>query len=189
MTASRRLVRDAAGRSQQSAPGHSEDDLGDPQDVARAICLRLLDSRARSRNELAGALRTRGVPDEDACVVLDRYAELGLIDDDELARALVADRHRDRGLGRRALLRELDRRGIDPQLADRAASVIDPEAERTRAAELVRKRLPRLAGVPALTRDRRLVALLMRKGYEPALVFEVVRQECRDALERTYAPD
>jgi regulatory protein len=162
----------------QGAPGHPEDPLGDPRSAARIICLRLLEHRARSRTELETALRAKGIPDQDAQAVLDRYAEVGLIDDHELARAMVADRHRDRGLGRRALLRELDRRGIDPALADSAVSVIDPDAERLRAAELVRQRLPRLGGCAPLVRDRRLVGLLLRRGYEPGLAYEVVRSEC-----------
>lgn len=156
-------------------PGHPEDPLGDPQSVARAICLRLLDTRARSRRELEAALRAKGVPDDDARAVLDRYAELGLIDDRELARAMVADRHRERGLGRRALLRELERRGIDPELAAGAAAVIDRESERMRAEQLVRKRLPRLVGAPAAVRDRRLLGLLMRKGYDATVAFEAIR--------------
>jgi regulatory protein len=149
--------------------------------VARTICLRLLDSRARSRRELEDALAAKGVPDDDARAVLDRFAEVGLIDDRELARAMVADRHRERGLARRALLRELDRRGIDPETADAAASAVDGEAERERAAELVRKRLPRLAGLPPAVRDRRLAGLLMRKGYAAGLAFEIIRSEVAQA--------
>ena len=49
------------------------------------ICLRLLDQRARSRAELADALRRRGVPDDAATRVLDRFVEVGLIDDAALA--------------------------------------------------------------------------------------------------------
>src|SRR6266498_4918200 len=44
-------------------PEDEQDAPGDPESVARAICLRLLTQRARSRAELAEALRRRGVPD------------------------------------------------------------------------------------------------------------------------------
>lgn len=166
--------------------GHPEDPPGDPRTAARIICLRLLDSRARSRAELETALQAKGIPDDDARAVLDRYAEVGLIDDQELARAMVADRHRERGLGRRALLRELDRRGIDPQLSETAVAVIDRDAEHRRATELVRKRLPRVAGLPPATRDRRLLGLLLRKGYDSGLSYEVVRAECADLAAGAY---
>lgn len=174
---SARRPRPVHAQGGSDAPGHPEDALGDPQAAARIICLRLLEHRARSRTELQDALRAKGIPDEDARAVLDRYLEVGLIDDQELARAMVADRHRDRGLAGRALMRELDRRGIDPQLAASAVSVIDREAEHQRACEVVRKRLPRMAGLAPLTRDRRLVGLLLRKGYDPGLAYEVVRSE------------
>src|SRR5262249_23857501 len=73
-----------------------QDAPGDPESVARAICLRLLAQRARTRAELAQALRRRGVPDGAAGSVLDRFAEVGLIDDAALAQN-AALTHRERG--------------------------------------------------------------------------------------------
>src|SRR5690242_9098299 len=86
--------------------------LGDPESVARTICLRLLDRRARSRAELATALRKRGVPDDAATAVLDRFAVVGLIDDAALADTLAAAQHRGRGLAGRAVAVKLRQRGI-----------------------------------------------------------------------------
>jgi regulatory protein len=150
-------------------------DPGDPETTARIICLRLLDRRARSRAELAGALRRRGVPDEAACAVLDRFAEVGLIDDAALAETVAVATHRERGLARPAIAAKLRRRGIPDAEVEGALAQVDPDSERAAAERLVTRRLPALRDVEPAARTRRLVALLARRGYSAALAYEVVR--------------
>src|SRR5207248_3069772 len=84
--------------------GHDElDPDADPVAVAREVCLRLLSDRARTRRELAQALRRKGVPDDAANAVLERFDEVGLIDDAAFAGQWVRSRHSHRGLARRAI--------------------------------------------------------------------------------------
>lgn len=163
-----------AGRPEQ-IPGDPEQALGDPESVARAICLRLLDQRARSRAELAAALAKRGVPDEAATRVLDRYAEVGLIDDAALAAGLAEAQHRERGLARRGVAAKLRQRGLDGHIAS-AVAAIDPEHEQARARELVIRRRRALSGLPPEVQARRLVGLLARKGYPAGMAHAVVRE-------------
>lgn len=156
-------------------PGDPEQDLGDPESVARAICLRLLTQRARSRAELATALAKRGVPDDAARRVLDRFVEVGLIDDAALAFGLAEAQHQARGLSRRAVAAKLRERGLADEV-DAALAGIDGADERQRARELVAKRLPSLRGVPPDVQARRLAGLLARKGYSAGLAYAVVRE-------------
>jgi regulatory protein len=165
----------------EEIPGDPEQDLGDPDGVARAICLRLLTQRARSRAELAKALTKRDVPDDAANRVLDRFVEVGLIDDAALAAGLVQAQHRERGLARRALAAKLRERGLDDEV-DAALDAIDGDDERARAAALVQKRLRSLTGLPAEVQLRRLVGLLARKGYSSGLAYAVVREALADEL-------
>jgi regulatory protein len=53
---------------------------------ARALCLRLLTARARTRAELSGQLAKRGYPDDVSDRVLDRLAHASLVDDVDFAR-------------------------------------------------------------------------------------------------------
>ena len=85
----------------------------DPEAVARRILLRRLTDQPRSRAELAEALAKRRVPVDVATQLLDRFTEVGLIDDEAFARAWVESRMRGKGLARRALALELHRKGID----------------------------------------------------------------------------
>lgn len=163
------------------------DDL-DPAQRARDICLRLLGVRARSRAELADALRRRGIPDGTAEAVLGRFDEVGLIDDAAFAEAMVQSGHRHRGLGRRALAAELRRKGIDDELTRAAVAAVDPADEERRARELVRRRLRTSDAGDAHTQLRRLVGMLARKGYPEGLAFRVARDELR-AADARLLPD
>lgn len=148
----------------------------EPEAVARRICLQQLDRRARSRAELATVLRRRGVPDDAAAAVLDRFAEVGLIDDAGLAELVAGAQHRERGLARRAVAAKLRQRGFDDDVVGAALTGIDGDDERARATELVTKRQRALAGLPPEVQARRLVGVLARKGYPSGLAYEVVRQ-------------
>ena len=150
----------------------------DPDTVAKEICLRLLADRARTRAELASTLRHKGVSDESSSRVLERFDEVGLIDDKAFAGQWVRSRHHYRGLGRTAIAAELRRKGVDKDIADEALAEVDQESERLRAVELVRGKLRTM---PAITPNdrvkagRRLLGMLARKGYPPGLAYEVVR--------------
>jgi len=150
----------------------------DPVAIAREICLRLLTDRARTRQELAQALVRKGVPDEAASTVLDRFAEVGLVDDAAFAGQWVRSRHTYRGLGRRAIAVELRRKGVPDGVAKEALAEVDTESEDRRARELVDRKLRSMAVDTAdqrATAARRLVGMLARKGYGAGTAYRVVR--------------
>jgi len=163
--------RDSEGRESIGAQADA-----DPEAVARQICLRLLSAAPRTQAQLAAALRRRGVPDEAATSVLERFAEVKLIDDELFARAWVESRHHGRGLAGRALGAELRQRGVASGDIETALSQLDPEQELATARELVERRLPATAGMPLPARMRRLTGVLARKGYPAGLAYRVVRE-------------
>lgn len=142
--------------------------------MARAIALRLLTGAPRSRQQLAEAMARRDVPDEVATRVLDRFTEVGLVDDAEYARMLVRSRQESRGLARRALAVELRRKGIDGDVAAEALTQVDDESEEASARELLRRRWR--PGLDQDVQSRRLLAMLARKGYPSGLSHRLVAQ-------------
>ena len=148
----------------------------DPEQVARAIVLRMLTGAPRSRAQLAQALARKDVPDEVATAVLDRFTEVGLIDDATYAQTLVRSRHAERGLSRRALAVELRRRGVDDPTAVQALEQVADEDEVAAARRLVERRLAATRGLDTVTRTRRTLAALGRRGYPPGLVGRLVRE-------------
>lgn len=162
-------------------PGSPEDDTGDPESVARAICLRALTGAPKTRQQLADMLTTRGVPDDAAAAVLDRFTEVGLIDDAAFARAWVSSRQAGRGLARRALQAELRAKGVDPEVAAAAVDLVDDQDERAAARRLVERRLSSMRRVDRVTATRRLIGMLARKGYSGGLAAAVVREALEHA--------
>jgi regulatory protein len=149
----------------------------DAEAVARKILLDQLTGQARSRKELSDRLAKKLVPDDVATRLLDRFEEVGLVDDEAFARAWVQSRQPGKGLARRALAQELRRKGIDDEVAREVLDEVDPADEEDAARALVRKKLRSLSRVDDTTATRRLVGMLARKGYGSGLAFSIVRDE------------
>ncbi|WP_433558661.1 regulatory protein RecX [Pseudonocardia xinjiangensis] len=166
------------GRAERRSGAGPERD-GDPVVMAREICLRLLTDRARTRQELAQALRRKGIPDDAAATVLERFDEVGLIDDAAFAGQWVRSRHAYRGLARRAIAVELRRKGVDDEVAGEALAEVDGESEERRARQLVDRKLRSLTVTTPeqqVVAGRRLVGMLARKGYGAGVAYRVVRE-------------
>jgi regulatory protein len=158
------------------APGPPEDEMGDPESVARGICLRALTGAPKTRQQLADLLAQRGVPEDAAETVLDRFTEVGLIDDAAFARAWVSSRQAGRGLARRALSAELRAKGVEPEVAAEAVGEVDDDDERAAARRLVERRVDSMRRLDRATATRRLMGMLARKGYNGGLAAAVIRE-------------
>jgi len=160
----------------------AQDAEPDAYEVARAIALRSLDAAPRSRHQLGERLARKGVAPEVAERVLDRFTEVGLLDDVAYARMLVSSRRASRGLAPRALALELRRAGIADDTAAAVLAELEDgpgETDEELAASLVRKRLRSMRGLDHEVALRRLVGMLARKGYSPALAARVAREMLR----------
>jgi len=148
----------------------------DPEALGRQICLRLLTLAPRTRAQLGDAMRRRGIPDEAAESVLDRFTDAGMIDDAAFARAWVDSRHHGRGLSRRSLSAELRQRGVDAEDISVAVEGVDPDQEVATARGLVERKLAATYGQPHDARVRRVAGMLARKGYPAGLAFRLIRE-------------
>jgi regulatory protein len=162
-------------------PGSPEDEMGDPEAVARNLCLRALTGAPKTRQQLADMLAGRDVPEHAAETVLDRFAEVGLIDDAAFARAWVSSRQAGRGLARRALSAELRAKGVEPEVAAEAVEAVRDDDEREAARRLVDRRVAAMRRLDRATATRRLMGMLARKGYNGGLAAAVVREALADA--------
>ncbi|WP_286161224.1 regulatory protein RecX [Arthrobacter sp. MYb213] len=148
------------------------------REKARGIVLRQLTASDKTSKQLKDKLLEKECPEDIADEVLERYAELNLVDDERFAKSWVAARARSRGLARGAIRRELRTKGIDDEVAAEALEQIDDEAEEQRARELARTKLrPASMGLDRDKALRRLVGMLGRKGYHGSMAFKVAREE------------
>jgi regulatory protein len=155
------------------------------EEQARALCLRLLTGRARTRAELSDRLAKRGYPDDVSNRVLDRLADVGLVDDADFAEQWVRSRRAKSGKSKRALAAELHTKGVDNEVITAALGGLGTGADRDRAEELVRSKLRRetLSGDDARV-ARKLTGMLARRGYSQSLACDVVFAELAAERER-----
>lgn len=141
--------------------------------------LRQLTARARSRAELEGALAKRGVPDDVAAAVLDRFAELALVDDADFAAAWAQSRQRS-GRSTWVIRQELRTKGVADEDVSAALEGLAPDADDAAALAFATKRAAALRGVDRATRYRRLAGALARRGFGPGVVTRVLREVLSD---------
>ena len=168
----RRLGREPTGEPESASPPAD----ADPREVAREIALRRLEQRAHTRAELRTAMLARGTPEAVADELLDRFEQVGLVDDAAFAQAWTASRAGVRHFSRRAVVQELRRKGVDDDLIADATVGIDREAELIGATQVAAAKRKTLVGLAYPVAYRRLAGALARKGYGPDVVPEVVRQ-------------
>lgn len=160
------------------------DSSTDPAERARTIALNLLNHSPRSEGQLRAKMLAKDIPEDVADEVIERYRDVGLVNDPELAATIVRTRHRERGQSRRAIAMELRRKEFSPDVIEGALTEIDDASEDAAARELASKRWNQLEGVPHDARVRRVVGMLGRKGYGPGIAFAVV-----NSLERADRQD
>lgn len=160
----------------------------DPYSITREIALKALDRRAYGRAELGQYLARKGADEQIIERVLDRFTEVGLIDDAAFAGQWVEQRHRSRKLPRRALIAELRRKGLDSEVIDEAVATIDGDAEAQAAAELAASKVRGLRAQPYDVALRRLVGVLGRRGFSPQLSWQAAKQALADRCEESQNP-
>jgi len=147
----------------------------DPEAAARAIVLRRLTLSPRTRSELAASLDERLIPIDIREKVLDRFTEVGLIDDASLATSFTDNRRERQGWSRRAIERKLRERGIDRDLVATVLQEVSGKDELATATALVRGRWKRVGALDPVTRQRRLVSMLARRGYSYSVSADAIK--------------
>jgi len=137
-------------------------------ELIRARALQLLGYRERSVHELSERLLANGYPAEAVSSVVERYAQVGLVDDHRFALAWVGARSR-AGYGRRRIMRELAEKGVSEEHILAALSEALEHDEVARATAALRGRGARDA------KDReRLIRRLVARGFEYRVAIQSV---------------
>lgn len=145
------------------------------EERARNLALRVLTAAPKSRAQLGERLAAQGVEEAIAERLLDRFEQVGLLDDAELAAMIVRTRFAEKKQSRRAIAQELGRKGITAPVAEVALAQIDDDDESRAALELARARLRRTTGLSREVRIRRALGALGRKGYAPGVAMSSIR--------------
>ncbi len=168
-------------RTGSAVTAEGERDVGgdpdaDPESVGRAVLIRKLAARDRTRHELADAMAAENVPEAVAAGLLDRFEQLGLIDDEAFAQRWVESRQRRRHRSRLALRRELSGKGVDRETIDQTLAGVSTDDELDAARAYVEKVSAGMARLDPPVRRRRLADRLARRGFG----FDVISRVLKD---------
>jgi regulatory protein len=155
-------------------PEESQDVQKRHDETARRFVVNSLAARAQSVAEIEAKLAARKVPPEIAAAVIEKARELGYLDDAELAGQLARG-FRTRGYGRRRAAQALRRRGLSVVCETALDAAFGDEDEAELAAAALGSRP---TGDPKAR--RRAVAFLVRRGFTPAVAWQVVEARGRD---------
>ncbi len=143
------------------------------------MAYRYLNSRERTEAEMRAHLEGNGIGERAVARTIRALVEQGQLDDTRFARLFVQDKRELDGWGVERIRQVLLSHGVDRDVVEGAVADADPDAEMTRALELLRRRFP----LPARDRrDRdRALGVLVRKGFDPDLALEALAIHGKDA--------
>lgn len=142
---------------------------------ARNVLLHQIARSAKSTSQLRKILEQREIDSEIAERVIERFTEVGLIDDAAYAETIVNSRRNYKGLAKSAIKRELNDKGVSQELVEEAISGITAEDDFESAKQLATRRFRQMAHLQKDVRTRRLAGYLQRKGYASNAVFAAIR--------------
>jgi len=168
----------SSSASSAAVPDEVEEQLSDEERIARVsdTVIRALGRRQLSSRETHELLVAQGASEIEADDLVQRYEELGYLNDFALAEALV-DRLSDRNHKSRSIIsRELSARKIPAELANVALESLDEAHEFDLALEAAEKRVGQLSSYDDATVERRLMGFLSRRGFASGVVREATRR-------------
>jgi len=137
-------------------------------DNAMQDAMRAISRRAMASGQLDRKLADKGHAPEPRAAAIARLTELGLINDDEVARQIIRETQRQRPAGPRLLKQKLRQKGVTGQAADQAIEELKPDHDEAvdQAHRLAEKKWRTDARVEPMKRRQRVYALLGRRGFD-----------------------
>lgn len=152
-------------------------------------CMWHLGQSSKTRKQLQDKLIAKEIPSDIIEETLDRLVELKYVDDENYAGIFVQNKQSFNKMGKSAIRQELRKKGIDQETIDNALEEISEEDERSRAKELVKKKLPSTRRLDRQKRINRLVGMLSRKGYSAGIVFSIINECLEEEAEELLDMD
>ena len=147
---------------------------------ARAYAFLLLKFRLRSENELLGRLKQKGFSPELSLNLVNFLKDKQFIDDRLFTKGWIASRLK-KPFGLRRIRQELAQKGLDKQIIEEAFVRVKEDYDESGVIrELAKKRFSRLNGIELLKAKARVYAYLLRRGFSPDIIGEVVSKITRN---------
>ena len=159
----------------EDAPKYSLKSVDSIEEDVRKALLKLLERSSKSSGQLRTLLLEKEFPVQLVDQMIDRFIEVGLIDDLALAKDFTETAITRKSKAKSVIARELRAKHFPQEAIDAAISEIDSESEIEAAKKLAESRYRQLLKLEPEVRTRRLSSYLMRKGYSSSVVWAAVR--------------
>lgn len=140
---------------------------------AYLAALRYLGIRPRTTKQLEAYLQEKGYTSQVAEEICRRCQEQGYLDDNVFARQWVEERLRLKPRSAYMLRMELQQRGVEKAIVDDALRGVSQQDELEAARALIAKKRRRIDAPPNPDEERKLLAMLMRKGFSHSVVQQI----------------
>jgi len=147
---------------------------------AKDYAFLLLKFRLRSENELRQRLKKKKFDADIIEMTLFFLKDKGFIDDNYFAKTWIESRIK-KPLGIRRLKAELSIKGINKAIIDTQIDEIKKSySEEDIVGGIAKDRLNKLKGIDPQKAKKRVYAYLLRRGFSPEVVIDVISQIKRD---------
>jgi regulatory protein len=149
-----------------------------PKGTALDYAVKLLSVRAYTERRLREKLAARAFTSEEIAEAIKRLKEQQFLDDRRFAAEFIRSRLANQPRTGMALVRELIQRGLSRKFAETAVKENVPAtSEEDLARELLRRKQTLYGHLDAVTRKRRLMALLARRGFSYEIISKVLKTD------------
>jgi regulatory protein len=145
----------------------------DKKEVALQKALHFVDYRPRSVSEVRRRLEENHYPEGLIQEILDRFQELGLLNDQRFAESWVENRKEFRPRSKSALRMELRLKGIPDETIDQAVETVDDEEQAFQAGM---KQARKYRNLEWQDFRKKMFDFLMRRGFNYEIIAPVIHR-------------
>ena len=130
----------------------------------------------RCVKEVRDKLKTYEIPQKERDKILEYLLENRFVNDERFAKSFVRGKINQSGWGVNKIRFHLIQKGIDKELIDEVLGQTDEEFYRQRLVDVLKTKAKTVKADSDFEKKRKLAAYAMQKGFEAALVWEVLKE-------------
>ncbi len=129
----------------------------------------------RCVKDVRDKLKTFDLPQEEKHEIIDYLLDNRFVNDERFAKSFVRGKINQSGWGVNKIRFHLMQKGIDKDIIEEALGQTDEEVYRQRLIEILKTKAKTIKADSDFEKKRKLAAYAMQKGFEGALVWEVLK--------------
>ena len=129
----------------------------------------------RCVKDVRDKLKTFEIPEEEKTKIIDYLLDNRFVNDERFTKAFVRGKINQSGWGVNKIRFHLVQKGIDKDIIEDALGQTDEEVYRQRLIDILKTKTKTIKADSDFEKKRKLEAYAMQKGFEGALVWEVLK--------------